>query len=77
MEPGDQVELRCSYGDARQMEPNEAWKMGTIIACDDLNFQVEFIEEDGHHCETFPMALFEQREARLIPMQTFSSMFHQ
>lgn len=77
MQIGDQVQIRCSKFDPMKMENVEAWKIGRVTSFDDFSFKLEFLEDDGSEYETFSMNTFEQREARLIPTSTFSSMFYE
>ncbi len=75
MQIDDQVQIRCSKFDPVTLETVEAWKIGTVQSFNDYSFELRFLEDDRSACETFPMSMFEQRDARLIPVHTFSSMF--
>ncbi|WP_070000548.1 hypothetical protein [Cellulosilyticum sp. I15G10I2] len=77
MKVDDQVEIKCSEIDPVTMENVEVWRMGRILSCDDFSFKVEFVEGHGNKCETFPVSILEQGDARLIPIMSFSSMFYE
>lgn len=73
----DQVEVRYSEFDPVKMETVEVWKIGTVLSFDDFNFKLKFSEDDEGEYEIFPMSAFEQGDARLIPVKSFSSMFYE
>lgn len=77
MQIGDQVQIRYSKFDPMEVDNVKAWKIGRVMSFDDFSFELEFLEDNGSKCETFPMITFEQRDARLIPTSTFSSMFYE
>lgn len=69
--------MRDTKFDPVKMETVEEWKIGRVLSFNDFNFELEFLEEDEDKHETFPMSVFEQREARLVPVSSFSSMFYE
>ncbi|MDF2612818.1 MAG: hypothetical protein K0S71_604 [Clostridia bacterium] len=75
MKIGDEVQIRCHKFDPVEMETVETWRIGRVLSFDDFSFTLEFVK--NHERESFPMAMLEERDARLIPISTFASMFYE